>query len=113
MENTDAIHYIRKNRESKKAIIYVHDEAEMEQKLFCYFYAFDNDIDVLFVTNDIEEIIGCEECDTVLIANHPKISRGAFNYQQIVNTLEITGIEVISTVTPESTERFIEFVLTM
>lgn len=39
-----------KDTKSKKAVIYTRGESEAEQKLLCYFYASDNDIDVLFDT---------------------------------------------------------------
>lgn len=111
MKNTDEVtHYIRKNREPKKAVIYVRGKSEAEQKVFCHFYAIDNDIEVLFDTNNIDEVINCKDCDMVLVINHSRISRDTFEYQQIVNTLEEKGIKIVSVTTPESVGRFIDLV---
>lgn len=111
MKSTDEVmHYIRKNREPKKAVIYVRGKSEAEQKVFCHFYAIDNDIEVLFDTNNIDEVINCKDCDMVLVINHSRISRDTFEYQQIVNALEAKEIEIVSVTTPESVGRFIDLV---
>ena len=94
----------------KKAIIYTRGETAIEQKLFCYFYAAENDIEVLFTTNDFERIMECEDCNMVLTVNASRISRDTFKYHEIVNTLKAKGIEVVHTATGENTERFINFV---
>lgn len=96
---------------SKKAVIYTRGESETEQKLLCYFYASDNDIDVLFETNDIEKVADCEECEIMLVAKPNRISRDKFEYYQILNALKARGIEVVFTATEESAERFVEFMM--
>lgn len=94
----------------KKAVIYTRGETAIEQKLFCYFYAAENDIEVLFTTNDFEEVMDCEDCNMVLTVNASRISRDTFKYHQIIKTLKEKGIEVVHTATEENTERFIDFV---
>lgn len=94
----------------KKAVIYTRGETAIEQKLFCYFYAAENDIEVLFTTSDFEEVVDCEDCNMVLTANASRISRDTFEYHEIVNALKARGIEVVHTATGENTERFINFV---
>lgn len=96
---------------SKKAVIYTRGDDKAQQKLLCYFYASDNDIDVLFDTNDIEEVADCEECEIMLVAKPSRISRDAFEYHRIVKALKTRGIEVIFTATEKSAERFIEFLM--
>lgn len=94
----------------KRAIIYVRGETEVEQKLFCYFYAVENNIDVLFTTRNIEEVADCEECNMVLTVNASRISRDTFEYHRIVKDLNKKGIEVVHTANEENTERFINFI---
>ena len=94
----------------KRAIIYVRGETEVEQKLFCYFYAVENNIDVLFTTRNIEEVADCEECNMLLTVNASRISRDSFEYHQIVKDLNKRRIEVVHTANEENTERFIDFV---
>lgn len=96
--------------EHKKAIIYTRGETAIEQKLFCYFYAVENNIEVLFTTNDFDEIMNCEDCNMVLTVNASRISRDTFNYHKIAKHLKEKGIEVVHTATGENTERFINFV---
>ena len=96
---------------TKKAVIYTRGESEAEQKLLCYFYASDNDIDVLFDTNNIEEVADCEECKVLLVAKPSRISRDAFEHHQTLKALKARGIEVIFTATEESTERFIDLLM--
>lgn len=95
---------------TKKAVIYVRGENKIQQEMFCYFYAYKNDIDVLFVANDIDEVTDCEECNMVLVANASRISRNAIEYHQIVNALMVRGIEVVSTISQENVEMFIDLV---
>lgn len=94
----------------KKAIIYTRGETAIEQKLFCYFYAAENNIEVLFTTNDFEKVMDCEDCNMVLTVNASRISRDTFNYNKIVKHLKEKGIEVVHTATEGNTERFIDFV---
>lgn len=96
---------------TKKAIIYTRGKSEAEQKLLCYFYASDNDIDVLFDTNDIEKIADCEECNMMLVAKPSRISRDAFEYHQTVKALKARGIEVVFTATEKTAERFMDFLM--
>lgn len=93
-----------------KAIIYTRGETAIEQKLFCYLYAVENGIDVLFTTNNLDEVADCEECNMVLTVNASRISRDSFEYHRIIKAFELRGIEVVHTATEENTERFIDFV---
>ncbi len=93
-----------------KAVIYVRGETEIEQKLLCYFYAAENNINVLFTTNNLDEVADCEECNMVLTVNASRISRDTFKYHQTVKALKARGIKVVHTATEENTERFIDFV---
>ena len=85
----------------KKAAIYVRGDNQTEQELFCYFYAYRHDIDVLFVTDDIDKVADCEECDMVLIRDASRISRKSVEYYQIVKALNKRGIEVVTTMSPK------------
>lgn len=98
-------------RNAKRAVIYTRGENEAEQKLLCYFYASDNDIDVLFDTNDIEEVADCEECNMLLVAKPSRISRDAFEYHQTAKTLKNRGIEVVFAATEKNAERFVDLLM--
>jgi DNA invertase Pin-like site-specific DNA recombinase len=98
-------------KNTKKAVIYTRGESETEQKLLCYFYASDNGIDVLFDTNNIEEVADCEECEIMLVAKPSRISRDAFEYHSTIKALRARGIEVVFTATEKSAERFIDFMM--
>lgn len=98
-------------KQTTKAIIYTRGESETEQKLLCYFYASDNNIDVLFDTNNIDKVVDCEECNMMLVAKPNRISRDKFEYYQILNALKTRGIEVVFTATEKSAERFMEFLM--
>ena len=75
--------------------------------LFCYFYAYRYNIDVLFVTDDIKKVADCEECNMVLVRDASRISRKSMEYYQIVRALNNRGIEVVTTMTTENVELFI------
>ena len=96
---------------TKKAVIYTRGEDATEQKLLCYFYASDNNIDVLFDTNDIDEVADCEECEIMLVAKPSRISRDTLKYHQTVKALKTRGIEVVFTATEKSAERFMDFLM--
>lgn len=92
---------------TKKAVIYVRGDSKTEQEMFCYFYAYRHDIDVLFVTDDIEKIADCEECNMALVRDASRISRKSIEYYQIVKSLNKRGVEVVTTMTTENVEMFI------
>ena len=92
---------------TRKAVIYVRGDSKIEQEMFCYFYAYRYDIEVLFVTDDIEKVADCEECNTMLVRDASRISRKSIEYYQIVKALNKRGIEVVSTMTAENVELFI------
>ncbi len=92
---------------TKKAVIYTRGDNKTEQEMFCYFYAYRHNIDVLFATDDIEKIADCEECNMVLVRDASRISRKSIEYYQIVKALNKRGIEVVTTMTPENVESFI------
>ena len=92
---------------TKKAVIYVRGDSKIEQEMFCYFYAYRHNIDVLFVTDDIEKIADYEECNMVLVRDASRISRKSIEYYQIIKALNKRGIEVVTTMTTENVELFI------
>lgn len=96
---------------TKKAVVFTRGESETEQKLLCYFYASDNNIDVLFDTNNIDEVADCEECEIMLVVKPSRISRDAFEYHSIIKALKARGIEVVFTSTAENSERLIDLLM--
>ena len=92
---------------TKKAVIYVRGDNKTEQEMFCYFYAYRHNIDVLFVTDEIDKIADCEECNMVLVRDASRISRKSIEYYQIVKSFNKRGIEVVTTMTTENVELFI------
>ena len=93
--------------DTNKAIIYTRGDSKTEQEMFCYFYAYKHDIDVLFTTDDIEKVVDCEECNMVLVRDASRISRKSIEYYQIVKALNKRGVEIVTTMTPENVELFI------
>lgn len=91
----------------KKAIIYLRGHNQAKQEMFCRVYAADKGYKVLFVTNDIEAVNGC---DLLLVANHSRISRNRIEYQIIVNKLKKKGIEVECATGHENTDEFLSLV---
>lgn len=89
-------------REPKKAIIYTRGDNKTEQEMFCYFYAYRHDINVLFATDDIDKVADCEECNMVLVRDASRISRKSIEYYQIVKALNKRGIEVVTTMSPKN-----------
>lgn len=96
---------------TKKVIIYTRGDDKAQQKLLCYFYASDNNIDVLFDTNDIDEVVDCDECEIMLVVKPSRISRDALKYHQIIKALKMRGIETIFTSTAENSERLINLLI--
>lgn len=96
---------------TKKAVVFTRGENAAQQKLLCYFYASDNNIDVLFDTQDIDEVADCEECEIMLVVKPSRISRDTLKYHQTVKALKARGIEVVFTSTAENSERLINLLM--
>ena len=96
---------------TKKAIVFTRGDDKAQQKLICYFYASDNNIDVLFETENIEDVADCEECEIMLVVKPSRISRDALEYHQTLKALKARGIEVIFTSTAENSERLINLLM--
>jgi hypothetical protein len=96
---------------TKRAVVFTRGKKATEQKLLCYFYASDNNINVLFDTQDIDEVADCEECEIMLVANASRISRDTFEYHRTVKALKTRGIEVVFTSTAENSERLINLLM--
>ena len=69
----------------KKAIIYVRGHNQEMQEILCLLYAKEQKYKVLFTTRDIEAV---NNCDTLLVTNHSRISRDKFKYYEIVKELK-------------------------
>ena len=92
----------------KKAIIYVRGHNQEKQEVFCRVYAADKGYKVLFVTNDIEAVNGC---DFLLVANLSRISRNRIECQIILNKLKKKGVEVISVSNQEKVDEHLSFTM--
>ena len=92
MENTNRpTPYIRKNR-IEEAIIYLKDnEQKAAQELLCYMYTTEHKIEVLDSTTNLEDV---KDCDIMLIASAPMLTRDAKKYYKIENELKRKGIEI-------------------
>lgn len=77
----------------KKAIIYVRGHNKEMQEVYCKLCAAEQGYKVLFVTDDIENVNGC---DVLLISNPSRISRDNVKYYETVNEFKKKGIEVVS-----------------
>lgn len=87
----EVVQYIRKNK--AEAVIYVRGGNKEMQEAACRAYALDNDYEVLYVTQHIEDV---KLCDVLLVIDPTRISRNQIEYYKIVNELKEKGIRVIS-----------------
>ena len=74
-------------------IIYVRGQNKEMQEVFCKLYAAEQGYNVLFATDDIKKVNGC---DILLISNPSRISRDNIKYYEVINELKAKGIEVES-----------------
>ena len=77
----------------KRVVIYTRGNNEAMQEIMCKLYAVDKGYKVLYVTNDIENINGC---DILLVTNHYRISRDKMKYYQTLKELTSKGIALES-----------------
>lgn len=77
----------------KKAIIYVRGNNKEMQEVYCKLYAAEACYKILFVTDDIEKVSGC---DVLLISNPTRISRNSIKYYETVNEFKKKSIAVES-----------------
>lgn len=75
----------------KKSIIYVRGNNKEMQEVFCKLYAAEQGYKVLFVTDDLENVNGC---DILLISNPTRISRDRIKYYEAVNEFNKKGIKI-------------------
>lgn len=85
------VDYVRRKRKSE-AIIYLKDnDQKAAQKLLCYMYATDYNVDVLGETTDIEEVKGC---NLMIIASASVLTRDVKEYHKIEKKLRKQGIGI-------------------
>lgn len=102
------IGYIRKNREDE-AIIYLKDnEQKAAQKLLCYIYATEHNINVLGETTNIEDV---KECDMVLVASPAMLTRDAKEYYKIEKELKKKGIKIQVATNGDNIGRYLEMMV--
>lgn len=83
--------YIRRKRKPE-AVIYLKDnEQKAAQRLLCYMYATDYNVDVLGETTDIEEV---ENCNLMIIASASVLTRDVKEYYEIEKKLRKRGIGI-------------------
>lgn len=102
------MHYIRKNREDE-AVIYLKDnDQKAAQKLFCYMYATDHNINVLGETMDIEEV---KNCNVMLIASASMLTRDEKEYRKIEKGLKKNGIRIEVATSGDNADRYVDMML--
>lgn len=102
------LHYIRKNR-ADEAIIYLKDnEQKATQRLFCYMYATEHNVDVLGETTNIEEV---KSCNVMLIASASMLTRDAKEYYKIENALKRNGIRIEIATSGDNADRYVDMML--
>ncbi len=92
----------------KKAIIYVRGNNEEMQEIFCRLYANDMGYNVMFITTNIDDV---NLCDVMIVTNVSRISRGCFEYHEIVKKLKGKGIEVECAIDHENADEFLSFTM--
>ena len=102
------IHYIRKNRKDE-AMIYLKDnDQKAAQKLFCYMWATEHNIDILGETTNIEEV---ENCNVMLIASASMLTRDVKEYYKIEKQLKKKGIRIEVATSGDNANRYVDMML--
>lgn len=102
------LHYIRKNR-ADEAMIYLKDnEQKAAQRLFCYMYATEHNINVLGETTNIEEV---KSCNVMLIASASMITRDTKEYYKIEMELKKKGIRIEVATSGDNADRYVDMML--
>lgn len=100
------VHYFRKNR--VEAVIYVRGHNEEFQEMMCRLYAADKDYEVVFVTNNLEDV---KLCDILLVASPSRISRDRLEHYKIIRELNEKGIEVEYAIDADNVNENISFLM--
>ena len=106
--DTEQLHYIRKNRETEAMIYLKENDQKAAQRLLCYMWATEHDVVVLGETINIEEV---DNCDMVLVASAQILTRDAKEYYKIKNKLEKKGIRIEIVTNEDNADRYIEMML--
>ena len=102
------MHYIRKNREDE-AVIYLKDnDQKAAQKLFCYMYATDHNINVLGETTNLEEV---KDCNVMLIASVSMLTRDEKEYRKIEKGLKRKGVRIEVATSGDNADRYVDMML--
>ena len=72
--------YIRKNRQDEAMIFLKENDQKAAQRLLCYMWATEHNVEVLGETTDIEEV---NNCDIMLVASAPMLTRDTKEYYKI------------------------------
>lgn len=108
MKDIKPMHYIRKNREDEAIIYLKENDQKAAQKLFCYMYATDHNINVLGETTDINEI---KNCNVMLIASADMLTRDIKEYYKIEKELKKKGIRIEVATNEDNADRYINMML--
>lgn len=100
--------YIRKNRRDEAMIYLKENDKKAAQRLLCYMWATEHDVEVLGETTNIEEV---DNCDVVLVASAPMLTRDAKEYYQIKNKLEKKGIRIEIVTNEDNADRYLEMMI--
>lgn len=102
------MHYIRKNRKDE-AMIYLKDnDQRAAQKMFCYMYATEHNVDILGETTNIEEV---KNCNVMLIASASMLTRDANEYYKIEKKLKKKGIRIEIATSGDNADRYVDMML--
>lgn len=89
MTDKTIIPYRRKNK--LEAVIYVRGNNKETQEILCRLCASNKGYEVVFVTDDINEV---KHCDVLLTTNPSRISRDKTECNEILNEFENKNIKV-------------------
>lgn len=88
-EDIKVVPYFRKNK--VEAVIYVRGNKKEMQEMLCRLCAINKGYNVIFVTDDINEV---KDCDVLLATNPSRINRDQFKYYETLNKLKKKNIKV-------------------
>ena len=86
-----SVAYIRRKRKPEAMIYLKENDQKAAQRLLCYMYATDYNVDVLGETTDIEEV---ENCNLMIIASASVLTRDVKEYYEIEKKLRKRGIGI-------------------
>ena len=99
------LYYIRKNRKDEAIIYLKEDDQKAAQRLLCYMWATEHNVDILCETTNIEEV---KNCNVMLVASATMLTRDVNKYRKSERRLKKEGIRIEIVVDETNEKEYIE-----